>query len=99
MGIIDLPLILGPLEALLASMDWGSIDEQERNDWVDAAVLIQKPNVDGAACVERAATPSIRTPAVNITPIASPTGRTRRGRRSIGKLLQKLQEFTLARDD
>lgn len=22
------------------SMDWGSIDEQERNDWVDAAVLI-----------------------------------------------------------
>src|SRR4029078_5556980 len=48
---------------------------------------------------ERAARRSIRTPAVNITPIASPRGRMRGGRRGIGKLLQrerKLEEFTLS---
>src|SRR6478735_7520979 len=48
------------------------------------------------ACGERAATRSIRTPAVNITPIASPRGRMRNGRRGIGKLLQRLEEFTSA---
>lgn len=33
-------MILGTDFGLLGSMDWGEIAEQERNDWVDAAVLI-----------------------------------------------------------
>src|SRR5262245_64976460 len=35
------------------------------------------------ACGDRAATRSVRTPAANITPIASPRGRTRKGRRDM----------------